>query len=628
MGDKIQPAHPPKKETNIILMKRRDKSKVLVNNNNITLSRDYFGTIYDKNGAPHYIKRFTWKNHNNIQVQVITYGARITSICLPGRNGVVVDVALGYEDIAGCLYYEEFPFGATIGRFTNKIENATFAIDGKQYWVVQNDDDHHKDGGCKGFDKVVWKSYVDGTKVILTHVSPNKDQGYPGDLFVRVTYELTSKNEFKVNMEAITSKPTIVNLSNLLYLNLAGHYTGPNELYNHVVTINANCYTKTKGDGLPDGKIMNVIYTKNDFMTPTLLMDVVGLEADDGYDQNFCINRGVDQDLCFIGRVLHTPSGRIVEIYSNQYGVNFSTANHLGSGFINILQTYGESTVKIANSDTDPFDLINRLHERMRNVFDFDTCDSYTQLRRLIRNFYKKTVTYNDLTKDRESDMQLQDFKEEAEEEVQIEDEEMEEMEAESIKSENIFKTIQLTKIQREYLELMETLSLRSVTNYDEIKQIIAKILKLAETIPGERSKLKLKQAKENREEEIHEEEDEEEVEEESKRSDYNLIKRKPKGSISKKKFPNVKNDIPEYYKDGRIHGKGNVIYKRHSAFSLQTQNYPNAIYHKNFPNCVLRPGETYTHTTVYKFWVQDGIVKTHKKRIKKEEGDKNLNCI
>lgn len=624
MVDELLPAHPPKPAS--IILKRRAKSKVLVNNRNIILSRDYFGTIYDEDGTAHYIKRFTWKNHNNIQVQVITYGARITSICLPGRNGVVVDVALGYEDIAGCLYYEEFPFGATIGRFTNKIENATFAIDGKQYWLVQNDDDHHKDGGCKGFDKVVWKSYVDDTKVILTHVSPNKDQGYPGDLFVRITYELTPKNEFKVNMEAITSKPTIVNLSNLLYLNLAGHYAGPSELNNHVVTINANCYTKMKGDGLPNGKIMNVIYTKNDFMTPTLLKDVIGITPDDGYDQNFCVNRGVDQDLCFIGRVLHVPSGRIMEIYSNQYGVNFSTANNLGSGFIDILQSFGESTLKVVNSDTDPFDLINRLHEKMKNVFDFDTCDIHYQLRRLIRNLYRMSTYYKGFTTEPEGDLALKDFKNEEEKEINEE----EEVEEESVNSDDIFKDIQLTKIQKEYLELMETLSIHSTTNYDEIKQIIGKVLRTAETIHSEQSKLKMLVREENKVIEEHEEEEQEvEVENESIKSVRNLIKRKSKGGSTKTGFPNVKNEIPEYYKDGRIHGKGNVIYKRHCALSLQTQNYPNAIYHKNFPNCILRPGETYKHTTVYKFWVQGGVGQTHSKKvIKKEVNDKNLNCI
>lgn len=598
------------------------KPKILLENANMTLSMDHFGVIYDESGRRHYVKRFTWKNHNDIQVQVVSYGARITSMCLPDRKGVVQDIVLAYDDIAGCLYYEEIPFGATIGRCTDRIENATFAIDGKQYYLNKNDNSHHKDGGCKGFDKALWKSYADGSKVILTHVSQDKDQGYPGDLFVRITYELTPKNEFHVRMEAQTSAPTIVNLSQLLYVNLAGHHTGPCELYKHIVAINANCFTATKGDNLPNGKIMNVNYSKNDFMTPTLLKDVIGIEDEDGYDQNFCINKGVDQGLCYASRILHPPSGRILEIYTDQYGVNFSTANDWGHAVIDLLKPFEDSAVNVVDSDLDQFDLVNKLHEKMRQKFEMG--DDYSELKRLIRNLYKQSINYHDLSLDKKREFQIvldsqheDGLEEEAKSEVRAEEEE-EEYKTFLQRCQNV----KLTKSQREYLQLMQSLSSHSVTRYDEVKEVITKILDLAELMHSTSSVLKTVTGDgEGEGEGEGEGKDENEGEEEgSVKSESRKFKRKApvkKGGMA------AMNEIPKHYKDGRIHGKGNCIYKRHCALALQTQNYPNAIYHKNFPNCVLRPGETYQHTTVYKFWIQDGDasnwIRTYKKRIKKE---------
>lgn len=140
---------------------------------------------------------------------------------------------------------------------------------------------HHLNGGKFGLDQVVWNAYIVGKKVIMTHVSPHMTEGYPGDLFVRISFELSEKNEFKIDMEAFTSKPTVINLSNFTYFNLAGHYKGPNEIYKHIVTLNCNCFTK-EVNGLPTGEIQNVANTIYDFQVPKVLGKLMGILPKDG----------------------------------------------------------------------------------------------------------------------------------------------------------------------------------------------------------------------------------------------------------------------------------------------------------------------------------------------------------
>lgn len=156
----------------------------------IELVEDTFGILIGNDGKHRKVQRFTWRNTNNIEVQAITYGARVISLKLPNRKGARDDVVLGFDNLAGYLFYEDLYLSGTIGRVTNKIENATFAIDGKQFWLSANSFDHHENGGFKGFDKALWTPYVSGNKVIMHHISHDGDQGYPGDLMVRVTFEL------------------------------------------------------------------------------------------------------------------------------------------------------------------------------------------------------------------------------------------------------------------------------------------------------------------------------------------------------------------------------------------------------------------------------------------------------
>ncbi|VEN40503.1 unnamed protein product [Callosobruchus maculatus] len=366
----------------------KNAEKICVNT--VTVTEDVFGKYWDQKGKCHNIKRYTWKNKNKIQVQVINYGARITSMKLPDRKGDVEDIVLGFDDLGGYIYNRKYYIGATIGRMSSIVKNSTFQLNNRQYWITPNYlGRHHINGGILGLDQVVWKTYVDGTKVIMSHVSPHLSEGYPGDLFIKITFQLSERNEFKINMEAMCSEPTIVNLSNLTYFNLAGHHRGADEIYRHVVSLNCNCFTP-QIDGFPTGEILNVMYSQYDFQIPRLLGKLIGIVPKDGFNQNLCINRGSDQEECFVGRVFHPPSGRMLEIYSNQYGVNFSTANEFGYGRVlsiqDIMPQNYERDDEFINKDP-LLNLMEKMHDKLIDNLKEDEKANFEEVRSLIMKF-------------------------------------------------------------------------------------------------------------------------------------------------------------------------------------------------------------------------------------------------
>ncbi|KAI4456936.1 aldose-1-epimerase [Holotrichia oblita] len=244
---------------------------------NITLMEDCFGLYMVNKQTPIKVFRFTWRSSDDVVVQLITYGARIITMKYPDKDGASADVVLGFQDLAGYLYYDQYYIGATIGAVTDKIKQARFELDGKHVKVTENDCDHYFNGGAYGLDKVIWNSCVINNKVVLTHVIPHKHEGLPGPVMIKITYELSEYNEFHINMEAKSGRPTIINLSNLCYFNLGGHSGGSEELKKHSVTINCNCYTLMDDDDLPTGKIMSVAHTRFDFMKPKLMKDCLGM---------------------------------------------------------------------------------------------------------------------------------------------------------------------------------------------------------------------------------------------------------------------------------------------------------------------------------------------------------------
>ncbi|XP_030747794.1 aldose 1-epimerase-like [Sitophilus oryzae] len=298
--------------------------------NFVKLEVDNFGVFQSKSGEKNEVKRFTWTSTNKVSVQLITYGGTITSIKVPDRNGKVADIITGYDCVEGYQGANNPYFGATIGRVANRIAKGKFTIDNVQYKLATNNGPNHLHGGLQGFDKVLWKDYVNGNQVVLTYHSADLEEGYPGDLNVTVTFELTSNSEFLIDYKAVTSKATPVNLTNHAYFNLGGHGSGAQELYKHEFTINADRYTEVNQEGIPTGKIPTVSGTIFDLRVPKVLGDVICKVPDSpGYDHNFAITRVPTSDVVFAAKAYHPPSGRALEVYTNQPGIQFYTGNFL-----------------------------------------------------------------------------------------------------------------------------------------------------------------------------------------------------------------------------------------------------------------------------------------------------------
>lgn len=211
------------------------------------------------------------------------------------------------------------------------IRDATFMVrpSGRMYMVSNNKGHHHYNGGYIGFDKVNWRSYVSGLKVIMSHVSERFHEGFPGTVMCQVTFEVTCDNTLKIEMKCTTSEPTVINLSNAPFFNLAGHHTGAELMLDHIFTINADKYTAVDEDGLVTGERKVVGGTAYDFRVPRVLKTMMSKIPMGGYDINYCITRGTDQDLAFQARALHPLTGRVLEVYSNQPGMQFYTGNLL-----------------------------------------------------------------------------------------------------------------------------------------------------------------------------------------------------------------------------------------------------------------------------------------------------------
>jgi len=260
------------------------------------------------------------------------FGASIVSIKLPSKENGLVDVVLGFDDFQGYANKSNPYFGVVNGRVANRISNGTFKLDGQKYSLAQNDQQFGNasvHGGVKGFDKVLWKADIDHqvNAVTFSYLSPDGEEGYPGDLMTNVTYKLTQDNTLTLNMKAMTSKTTLANLSNHAFFNLAGHDSGSKGLKEHLVIVNADLYTPTSSDLIPTGEIRDVSETKFDLRKPRKLGDIMGKE---GYDVNFSIN-GNPEELRLVCRFEHPETQRALECFSDQPGLEFYTGNYLPS---------------------------------------------------------------------------------------------------------------------------------------------------------------------------------------------------------------------------------------------------------------------------------------------------------
>src|SRR5208283_5041839 len=286
-----------------------------------------FGT---HDGRP--ITLYTLTNSHGVEIRAMNYGGIIVSIRVPDRKGQFADIVLGHETLEG--YIPNPPYlGAIVGRYANRIANGKFALDGKTYTLPQNNGTNSLHGGLRGFDKVTWdgEPLKGKTGVAFTYLSKDGEEGYPGNLKVKVTYTLTDSNELILDYEATTDKATTINISQHSYFNLAGEGNG--DILNHEVMINADRFTPVDKNLIPTGELRAVKGTPLDFTTSTR----VGARIEDnyeqlvlgkGYDHSFIINRkGGGLELA--ARAYEAGSGRVLEVFTTQPAVQFYTGNFL-----------------------------------------------------------------------------------------------------------------------------------------------------------------------------------------------------------------------------------------------------------------------------------------------------------
>lgn len=297
-------------------------------NAELSISSNSFGV--SPAGAP--VDLFTLTNANGLIVKITNFGGIITEIHTPDKYGNFTDVNLGFDQIEP--YYKDSPyFGALIGRFGNRIAGGKFTLDGKTYELATNNGNNHLHGGVVGFDKVVWNASTFKTEnsvgLILTYLSVDGDQGYPGNLDTTVVYELTNNNEILVKYHAVTDKATPVNLTQHAYFNLAGK---GGDILNHEVMINADRFTAIDAEAIPTGELPPVAGTPFDFRTPHLVGERINedheqLKNGNGYDHNFVLNKAHAKELSLAARVVERNSGRVLEVFTQEPGVQFYSGN-------------------------------------------------------------------------------------------------------------------------------------------------------------------------------------------------------------------------------------------------------------------------------------------------------------
>jgi len=276
------------------------------------------------------VQLYTLTNKNGLIAKISNYGAIVTELHAPDRNGRLADVVLGFDNLDGYLAGHPY-FGAIVGRVANRIRNAEFALEGSRYTLAPNDKPHHLHGGRKGWDKVVWTvrtaDTADGPSVELTYVSRDGEEGYPGTVTARTVYTLTNNNELKVEMEATTDRTTVVNMAHHSYWNLAGHGSGT--VLDHVLTLHADRYTPGT-PMVPDGRVLPVAKTPFDFTAGKRIgQDLQAAGGNPtGYDHNFVVN-GEPNRLRAVARLEDPASGRVMTLSADQPGVQFYTGNFL-----------------------------------------------------------------------------------------------------------------------------------------------------------------------------------------------------------------------------------------------------------------------------------------------------------
>jgi len=278
---------------------------------------------------------FVLTNRNGAEVSITIYGGAVVSIKVPDGGGKLADVVLGYDTIDGYVNDKGY-FGALVGRYGNRIAHAQFVLDGKTYTLAKNNGENSLHGGVKGFNKAVWTaktlSKKDSQSLELSYLSQDGEEGFPGNLKVTVIYTLTDSNALKIEYSATTDKKTVVNLTNHSYFNLAGQGNG--DILGHLLTIEADKFTPVDSGLIPTGELRDAAGTPFDFRKPTAVgaridQDDEQLKLGGGYDHNFVLRRSAGSGESLAARVVEPTSGRVLEVWTTEPGVQFYTGNFL-----------------------------------------------------------------------------------------------------------------------------------------------------------------------------------------------------------------------------------------------------------------------------------------------------------
>ena len=301
------------------------------------MQKQAFGKTEDGQRADMY----TLTNKNGVEAAITNYGGTVVSLQVPDRLGKLADVVLGYDNVSG--YADgKANLGAIVGRYGNRIAHGKFELGGASYTLARNNGENHLHGGIQGFNKRLWTAKDEsggaGPALELNYVSKDGEEGYPGNLSVRVVYTLTSDNELKIDYSATTDKPTILNLTNHSYFNLAGEGNG--DILQHQLMIDADRFTPVDATLIPTGELRKVKGTPFDFSTPTAIgarinEDDEQLKFGKGYDHNWVLAAGKtgasELELALAARLYEPQSGRVLEVWTTEPGVQFYSGNFLNA---------------------------------------------------------------------------------------------------------------------------------------------------------------------------------------------------------------------------------------------------------------------------------------------------------
>lgn len=296
----------------------------------MNVRKQTFGKMADE--TP--VDLYTLTNANGVEARIMTYGAIVVSLKVPDRNGRFEDVALGYDSLQDYVSNNPY-FGAIIGRYCNRIAEGRFALNGVEYDIARNNGENHLHGGLKGFDKVLWKAReviaIGGPALELTYLSEDGEEGYPGNLSVRVLYSVTDGDELKIDYLATTDRDTIINLTNHTYFNLEAGMS--QDVLGHRMLINADRFNPVIEGLIPTGELRAVKGTPLDFTQQVAIgarvdQDYEQMGFAGGYDHNWVLNKK-DGSLTLAARVSAPVSGRVMEVYTTEPGIQFYSGNFL-----------------------------------------------------------------------------------------------------------------------------------------------------------------------------------------------------------------------------------------------------------------------------------------------------------